>query len=285
MNHVEQYRARPLPAPTETGARDFRLFSPISSSKVPEITATFWIIKVLTTGMGETTSDFFVRHGNPVIAVLSGGVLFSLALLTQLAVRKYIPWVYWLAVVMVSVFGTMVADVVHVGLGVPYVVSTTAFSLVLLVVLVTWFRVEGTLSIHSITTRRRELFYWATVLATFALGTAAGDLTAITLHLGYFASGITFAAIIVIPAVAYRWLRLNAVIAFWCAYIVTRPLGASFADWAGVSYARGCLQWGTGPVSAALALAIIILVAAITIRMGRSKAARLTIETRGDRGE
>jgi uncharacterized membrane-anchored protein len=238
----------------------------MTASKVPAITALFWIVKVLTTGMGETTSDFFVLNFDPVIAVGIAFVVLVAALVLQFAMRRYIPAVYWFAVVMVSVFGTMAADVTHIVLGVPYVLSTTAFAVALAVIFIVWFRVEHTLSIHSITSRRREAFYWATVLVTFALGTAVGDLTATTLHLGYLASGIAFAVVIAIPAIAFRWLKLNAVIAFWFAYIVTRPLGASFADWMGVSTARGGLAWGTGPVSLALAVIIIVLVAVLTVR-------------------
>ncbi|MES2169967.1 MAG: hypothetical protein V4479_04505 [Actinomycetota bacterium] len=243
----------------------------MTASKVPEITVLFWIVKVLTTGMGETTSDFFVFSIDPVVAVLIGFVVFAAALTLQFAMRRYIPWVYWLAVAMVSVFGTMAADVTHIVLGVPYVVSTVVFAALLAAVFVAWFRLEHTLSIHSITTRRREAFYWATVLVTFALGTAAGDLTATTLHLGYLASGIVFAVVIAIPAIAFRWFRLNAVIAFWFAYIVTRPLGASFADWMGVSHARGGLAWGTGPVSLTLAGIIVVLVVALTARWRRTE--------------
>jgi uncharacterized membrane-anchored protein len=167
---------------------------------------------------------------------------------------------------MVSVFGTMAADVTHIVLGVPYVVSTAVFAVLLAAVFIVWFRTDGTLSIHSITSRRRETFYWATVLLTFALGTAAGDMTATTLHLGYFASGVVFAVVIAIPALAFRMFRLNAVVAFWFAYIVTRPLGASFADWMGVSHARGGLDWGTGPVSAVIAVIIVVLVGYLTVR-------------------
>ena len=134
---------------------------------------------------------------------------------------------------MVGVFGTMAADVLHVGLGIPYVVSTVFYAIVLFVVFRTWYRVEGTLSIHSITTERREVFYWAAVLATFALGTAAGDLTAVTFGLGFFGSGLLFAAIIAIPALGYFRFGMNSILAFWFAYVVTRPLGASFADWLG----------------------------------------------------
>lgn len=241
----------------------------MTRSKVPEITALFWIIKVLTTGMGETTSDFFVRNFDPIVAVLVGFVVFVAALILQFAMKRYIPAVYWFAVVMVSVFGTMAADVTHIVLGVPYFASTAAFAVALAVIFLVWHRVEGTLSIHSIITPRREAFYWATVLVTFALGTAVGDLTATTLHLGYFASGIVFALVITIPAIAFRFFSLNAVGAFWFAYIVTRPLGASFADWMGVSSARGGLAWGTGAVSLAIAAIIIALVAVLGVRSTR----------------
>ncbi len=249
------------------------LYQPVVASKVPEITALFWVVKVLTTGMGETTSDFFVRTIDPVLAVAGGFVLFAVALGAQFAVRRYIPAVYWLAVVMVSVFGTMAADVAHIVLGVPYVVSTAAFAVALAVVFLVWHRVEGTLSIHSITTRRREVFYWAAVLVTFALGTATGDLTATTLHLGYLASGVVFAVVIAVPFIAWRWLGLNAVAAFWFAYIVTRPLGASFADWMGVSHARGGLDWGTGPVSLVLAAIIAVLVGVLARQRRRAGSA------------
>jgi uncharacterized membrane-anchored protein len=236
---------------------------------VPEVTALFWIVKVLTTGMGETTSDFLVRSIDPVVAVAIGGLLFFAALGLQFSSTRYIPWVYWLAVAMVSVFGTMAADVTHIVLGVPYVASTVAFAIGLAIVFAVWHRSEGTLSIHSITSRRREGFYWAAVLVTFALGTAAGDLTATTLGLGYLASGVLFSVVIAVPAIAFRMRRFGAVFAFWFAYVTTRPLGASFADWMGVSHARGGLQWGTGPVSVALAILIVACVVVISVRERR----------------
>lgn len=251
-----------------------RHFAPPNASKVPEVTVMFWIVKVLTTGMGETSSDFLVKSINPVVAVAMGAAVFSVALVIQLRATRYLPWVYWLAVAMVSVFGTMAADVTHIVFGVPYLVSTVAFAATLAIVFLVWHRSERTLSIHSITTRRRELFYWATVLVTFALGTAAGDMTARTLHLGYFASGVLFAVVITIPALGYRFAGLNPVVAFWFAYVTTRPLGASFADWMGVSHARGGLQWGTGPVSIALAGLIFAGVVLITVIERRSESAR-----------
>jgi uncharacterized membrane-anchored protein len=233
--------------------------------KVPEVTVYFWLVKVLTTAMGEATSDYSVHKIDPVIAVLFGGVAFVIALGLQLYVRRYIAAVYWLAVVMVAVFGTMCADVLHVRLGVPYGVSALAFAVALAVAFATWYRVEGTLSIHSITTLRRELFYWAAVLATFALGTAVGDLTAYTLHLGFFSSGLLFAAVFAIPALSYRFAGLNGVVAFWSAYIVTRPLGASFADWAGTPHSLGGLDWGRGTVSVGLTLLIVVFVAYLAV--------------------
>jgi uncharacterized membrane-anchored protein len=236
-------------------------YSRHSLSKVPEVTAFFWIVKALTTGMGESTSDYLVHKLVPEIAVVIGGIAFVAALYLQFSSDRYVPWRYWLAVAMVGVFGTMCADVMHVGLGVPYIVSTVFYAIVLAVVFRTWYLVEGTLSIHSITTERREIFYWAAVLATFALGTAAGDLTAVTFGLGFFGSGLMFAAIIAIPAVGYFRFGMNPILAFWFAYVVTRPLGASFADWLAVSSARGGLALGTGLVSFVLAAMIAMFVA------------------------
>lgn len=232
--------------------------------KVPEVTIFFWIIKLLSTAMGESTSDYFVFHINPYFAVVFGfiGLVISLAL--QLIARRYIPWVYWLAIVMVAIFGTMAADVLHVVLGIQYIVSTIFFTLVLAVIFIAWYATEKTLSIHSINTLRRELFYWATVLATFALGTAVGDLTAATFGLGYFASGVLFAILFALPALAYWRFRINAIFAFWFAYIMTRPFGASFADYFGKPILGG-LGLGDAPVAGVLTILIIIFVGYITV--------------------
>jgi uncharacterized membrane-anchored protein len=235
-------------------------------TKVPQVTVAFWITKVLTTGMGETTSDYLVRRFEPVIVVGLAAIALAAVLLLQLAASRYHTGMYWLAVLMVSVFGTMAADALHIVLGVPYVASTAFYAVVLAAIFVAWFRRERTLSIHSIFTRRREMFYWATVLATFALGTAAGDMTATTLHLGYFSSGVLFAIAIAIPAVTWALFRLNAVFAFWFAYVLTRPVGASFADWVGVSHARGGLNLGTGLVSLVLLALIVGMVGAMALR-------------------
>ena len=233
--------------------------------KVPEATAVFWITKILTTGMGETASDYLVRIMNPILAIALAGLVLAASLALQFSARKYVAWIYWAAVIMVSIFGTMAADVLHVGLGIPYVVSTIFFAVVLAVIFAVWYAKEKSLSIHSITTFRRELFYWATVLTTFALGTAVGDMAATTLHLGYLSSGILFAFLIAIPAAAYWKFGMNSIAAFWCAYILTRPLGASFSDWMGVSQVRGGLGWGTGPVSLVLLGIIVLLVVYLSV--------------------
>jgi uncharacterized membrane-anchored protein len=230
-------------------------------SKVPEVTVYFWIAKVLTTGMGETTSDYLVHRLGPPTAVTIGAIGLTGGLVLQFRASRYSAWIYWLAVAMVSLAGTIAADVLHVQFGVPYAVSTVFFVVALAVVFAVWYASEKTLSIHSISTVRRELFYWATILTTFALGTAAGDMTATTWHLGYFSSGVLFAVLIAIPALAYWRFRLNAILAFWSAYIVTRPLGASFADWLAVPARRRGLNLGDGPVSFVLAALIVGVVA------------------------
>ncbi|MBV9921408.1 MAG: hypothetical protein JOY78_11225 [Pseudonocardia sp.] len=236
------------------------------AAKVPAATAAFWILKIVTTGMGETASDWLARTIDPLIAVLGSGVALGALLLAQLLARAYQPWLYWGAVAMISVFGTMAADVTHVVLGVPYIASTLGFGLCVAALLAAWHTLEGTLAIHSITTTRRELFYWATVGATFALGTAAGDLTASTLGLGYLASGVLFAVAIAVPAPAHRLLGLDAVVSFWIAYVLTRPLGASFADWIAVPPGRGGLDLGTGPITLILLVALCVSVACLSIR-------------------
>jgi uncharacterized membrane-anchored protein len=233
--------------------------------KVPELTIYFWIVKVLTTGMGEATSDYLVHRINPYAAVAIGAVAFVVALAVQLILSRYVAPIYWLAVVMVAVFGTMAADVLHVGLGVPYVISSAFYAVALAVIFLTWHATEKTLSIHSIYSRRRELFYWATVLATFALGTAASDLTAYTLHLGFLASGILFLGAIAIPAIGYSLGWLKELVAFWSAYILTRPLGASFADWLGVPRSLSGLNLGRGKIAVSLTILIVAFVVYLSV--------------------
>ncbi len=235
-------------------------------TKVPErITVVFWIIKLFTTAMGEATSDYLVHRINPFVAVAIAAVVFVVALSIQLAVRRYIAWCYWFAVAMVSVFGTMGADGLHVQFGVAYAASGSVFLVALIVVFALWQRSEGTLSIHSITTRRRELFYWVTVLATFALGTAVGDFTAATLHLGYLGSACIFAVAFAVPGLLYWRGRLGAIAAFWTAYVLTRPFGASVADYLGVPHSLSGLNLGRGNVAIGLAVPIVVLVAYLTV--------------------
>jgi uncharacterized membrane-anchored protein len=254
----------PVTSPQSSPARRAGRRPEPLAAKVPEITALFWVIKILTTGMGEATSDFLAK-GNLVVAGVAGFAGFAVALWLQFRVRRYVAVVYWLAVAMVAVFGTMAADGLHVGLGIPYIVTTVFYAAVLAAVFILWHRSEGTLSIHSITTRRRETYYWLAVLATFALGTATGDLTAMTLHLGFLASGILFTGLILVPAVAWWRFRLNPIAAFWWAYVLTRPLGASFADWLSKSHQLSGLNLGDGQVAAVSAVIIALLVAYVAI--------------------
>jgi uncharacterized membrane-anchored protein len=231
--------------------------------KVPEITLIFWVLKLLTTGMGEAMSDFMGQHSVP----LAGAVgIFGLALAMWLQFRtpEYRAPVYWFAVMMVAVFGTMVADGIRDGAGVSYSVTTPVFAVVVAATFFAWHRSEGTLSIHSINTRRREAFYWSAVLGTFALGTAAGDLTAYSLNLGFWTSAALFAVVFALPAIGWWRLNLSPILAFWAAYVVTRPLGASFAD--GFSkHAGGGLGLGDGTVSAVALVAFIALVAYVAV--------------------
>lgn len=234
------------------------------AAKVPEIGILFWVIKLLTTGMGESMSDFMGQHSVPIAgAVGIFGLAFALWL--QLRTREYRAPVYWFAVMMVAVFGTMAADGVHDGASIPYAVTTPVFAAVVGLIFFLWRRDEGTLSIHSIVTRKRESYYWAAVLATFALGTAAGDLTATSLNFGFFGSAVFFAVLISIPAIAWRRGKLNPIAAFWTAYVITRPLGASFADWFSKPHAITGLGLGDGTVSAVALVVFVLLVAYVAI--------------------
>ncbi|MGW2250990.1 COG4705 family protein [Kitasatospora sp. NPDC001660] len=252
---------------------DTRAGEATGANKVPSVDAWFWLVKILTTGMGETLSDYLAKTVGPVPAVAGAGLLFTVAIAVQLRLRRCVPGVYWAVVVLVSVFGTMVADVAHVALGVPYAVSAGSLAVALAALFVLWHRVEGSLAIDRVTGLRRELFYWAAVLLTFALGTAVGDLSAATLDLGYLVAGLAFAALIAVPAVAARVGWVGPVAGFWWAYVLTRPLGASFADWAGVGSDRGGLGLGTGPVSLALAV-VMLLALALSARAARADRTR-----------
>lgn len=251
--------------PATTTLRRLGRLTARGALRVPEITVYFWVIKALSTAMGESTSDYLVHAMAPQLAVVLGFIGFVIALAIQFSRQRYVAWAYWLAVVGVGVFGTMAADVLHVGFGVPYIASTVLYAFVLVAVFVSWERTERTLSIHSVDTDRREAFYWAAVVATFAMGTALGDLTATTFGLGYFTSGILFAVLIAVPAIGYWRFGWNPILSFWLAYVATRPLGASFADWMGKPQSVGGLGWGDGRVALVLTVAIICLVAFLTI--------------------
>lgn len=233
--------------------------------RVPQIGAYFWLLKGLSTAMGEATSDAMVHAMPPVLAVLLGFAGFLVALAVQFRRRCYQAWSYWFAVVMVGVFGTMAADVLHVALGVPYPISTAIYAICLVGVFTIWWKVEGTLSIHAVDTVRREAFYWAAVVATFAMGTALGDLTATTFGIGYFPSAGLFLILIAIPAAGYRCWRWNAVFCFWFAYVMTRPLGASIADGLGKPVSVSGLGFGDGAVALVLSAVILGLVAYLAV--------------------
>src|SRR4051812_15274411 len=231
-------------------------------NKVPEITLYFWIIKVLCTTVGETGADYLnetLGFGLTKTTVLASFVLVA-ALVVQFRVRRYVPGIYWLAVVLISIVGTLITDNLTDNFGVSLVTTTVVFSFVLAAVFAAWYASERTLSIHTIVTRRREAFYWLTVLFTFALGTAAGDLTAERLAVGYWKSALLFAALIGIVYVLHLKAGLNAILAFWIAYILTRPLGASIGDYLSQPRSDGGLGLGTTVTSIVFLLTILAVV-------------------------
>jgi uncharacterized membrane-anchored protein len=235
-------------------------------SKVPEVTAYFWIIKVLCTTVGESAADFLDVNVNLGLTGTSvaTGVLLVIVLAAQFAADRYTPVRYWAAVTLVSVFGTLVTDELTDNLGVPLELSTAVFAVLLTAVFVAWYRVEGTLSIHSILTRRREAFYWLAILVTFALGTATGDLMAQVLGLGYLVSGIVVAMIIAATAIGWR-LGLHPVLAFWIIYVLTRPLGASIGDYLSQPTTDGGLGLGATLTSLIFFVGIIAIVAYLAV--------------------
>lgn len=243
----------------------------ISSSlaiKVPVIiTLYFWVIKILATTVGETGADFLIVNlnwGLPVTSALMGVVLLGF-LTMQVKAKTYTPWLYWMTVVLVSIVGTLITDNLTDNLGVPLTVSTGLFSAALVATFALWYKVEGSLSIHSIYTAKRELFYWAAILFTFALGTAAGDLLAESVGLGYALSALAFGAVIALITTGFYVFKLNGVLAFWLAYIITRPLGTSIGDWLSQDVANGGLGLGTVGTSTIFLVAIIGLVSYLTL--------------------
>ncbi len=247
-------------------------------NKVPEVTLFFWIIKILCTTVGETAADYLNATLNLGLTGTSMimGALLAIALFFQFRTRKYIPSVYWLAVVLISVVGTLITDNLTDNLGVSLVTTTVVFSALLIATFATWYATEKTLSVHSIVSFRREAFYWLAILFTFALGTAAGDLVAEKFKLGYLTSLIIFSGSIAVVAIAHYGARrlstlklgsgsANAILAFWLAYILTRPLGASLGDYLSQPIGNGGLGLGTTVTSAHFLAAILALVIYLTI--------------------
>jgi uncharacterized membrane-anchored protein len=241
-----------------------RFFPAPVAAKVPEIIFVFWVVKILTTAGGEVTSDYLKIYGN-----IGGGgtevALFLIGLVLQFATRRYRAFAYWFLAYAIAIAGTGISDFLHLDAHIPYVGTSILWAVILAAVFWTWQRSEGTLSIHSITTQRREAFYWATVFATFALGTALGDLTAISLGMGYLPSGIFFFAVILLPALAWWRFGLNSIAAFWMAYVVTRPLGASFADYISKPSSTTGIGFGNGPTAVVFAVATFLLVSYLAI--------------------
>lgn len=235
-------------------------------NKVPEITIYFWIIKIMATTVGETGADFLsfnLNWGMANTTYLMSGLLL-IALFFQFRSKKYVPWIYWLAVLLISVVGTLVTDNLVDNFGVSLVTTTILFTIALIATFSAWYASEKTLSIHSIYTTKREAFYWLAILFTFALGTAAGDLVAEGLNLGYLISAIMFAALIGVVTIAYYRFKLDAVLSFWIAYILTRPLGASLGDYLSQSRDAGGLGLGTVGTSAVFIVTILSLVIYLT---------------------
>jgi len=234
------------------------------AAKVPEITALFWALKLLTTAAGEATSDYLSTH-NRVVGAFIEIVLLVVALGLQFGCRRYFAPAYWFLALAIAIAATGLSDAMHLTVGIPYAGTTAFWAVLLAIIFWQWHRSERTLSIHSITTRRRELYYWSTVFATFALGTALGDLTATTLGLGYLASAFVFIVVIVIPAIGWWRFRLNAVFAFWFAYVVTRPIGASFADYFSKPHELSGANFGDGPTAVVGVIAVAILTVYVSI--------------------
>lgn len=236
-------------------------------NKVPEITIYFWIIKVLATTVGETCADFLstTMHMGLVVTSYVMTALFVAALVVQLLTRRYIPPVYWLVVVLISVVGTLTSDLLVDQLGVGLRTSSLLFGGLLIVVFAIWYASERTLSVHSIVTTKRELFYWAAILFTFALGTSAGDLVSEASKLGYANSALLFAGAIALTAMAYYFFKINGILAFWIAYILTRPLGASIGDLLSQAKSDGGVGLGTTLTSAIFLITILALVTYLSI--------------------
>ncbi len=237
-------------------------------NKVPEITFFFWIIKIMATTVGETAADFLsetMKLGLTGTSYVMGALLLIL-LIIQIRAKKYVPALYWTVVVFLSVVGTLISDNLVDNLGVSLTTTSILFGSALAVVFIWWYLSERTLSVHTIDTTKRELFYWAAILFTFSLGTSAGDLIAESSGLGYAYAALLFAAVIGLVFLAYYYLKMNAILAFWLAYIFTRPLGASMGDLLSQPIKEGGLGLGTTVTSIAFLLIILSLVIYLTIK-------------------
>ncbi|MBI3524318.1 MAG: hypothetical protein HY066_07275 [Betaproteobacteria bacterium] len=236
-------------------------------NKVPEVTLYFWMIKIMATTVGETAADFISTnlHFGLIGTSVVMGALLAAFLFMQLRTRQYVPWLYWMVVVLISIAGTLITDNLVDNFGVALETTAIAFGLALLAAFAAWYASEKTLSIHTIFTTRRELFYWAAILFTFALGTASGDLAAESLQLGYANSTLIFGALIGVVSIAYYVFKANAVLAFWIAYILTRPLGASLGDYLSQPVANGGLGLGATATSMIFLAAILSLVIYLTV--------------------
>ncbi len=244
-------------------------------NKVPEVTLSFWIIKIMSTTVGETGADFLAVNagfGQGLTRTVMGALL-AVALFMQLRTRRYTPWIYWLTVVLVSVVGTQITDLLTDGLGVSLYVSTSVFAVTLAAIFFVWHRVERTLSIHDIVTRSRELFYWSAILCTFALGTAAGDLATEALGLGFTWGAVAFGALIGITYATWR-MGGNAVLTFWIGYILTRPFGAALGDLLTQAKTYGGLGMGAMWTSALFLSVIVMLVAVAQFSMNAGRSAQ-----------
>src|SRR5437588_3493010 len=244
---------------------------PLLLNKVPEVTAIFWTIKIVSTTVGETGADYLAVHvglGASTTTVIMVGFLVA-ALAVRLRARSYVPWIYWLTVVLVSVVGTQITDLLTDKLEISLYLSTVVFAATLAATFAIWYGVEQTLSIHTIVTRRRELFYWGTILFTFALGTAAGDLATEALGLGFQLGVIAFGALIAVIALTY-YLGANPVLTFWLGYVLTRPLGASLGDLLSQSRTYGGLGLGTIYTSIGFLTVIVVLVAWVSFEGERT---------------
>jgi uncharacterized membrane-anchored protein len=244
------------------------LSSEATYNRVPRVTVDFWLIKLMAVTMGETAADYLnvqLGLGLTMTSLLMSGILVA-ALVWQFSQKRYVPAPYWLAVVLISIVGTLITDNLVDNFHVPLIVTTTAFSILLGLTFLVWWRVEGTLSIHTVYNTRREAFYWLAILFTFALGTAAGDLVAEQFSLGYLATGILFGMIIASLTTGYFFLKLDAILGFWLVYILTRPLGASFGDLLSQPKQYGGLGLGTIMTSAIFLTIIVLTVIYMSLR-------------------